>query len=167
MQVHRNYSFYFYLGMVLIGCLLLGMCINHGIHEIWQKHLAEKILLNKVDDAKAIVMRTMQAKTAPKLNMDNTLLDTANAISYLMPFFDMQNIEIEKIQFLKIKTVEGVNVLPIKIKAVSQFSAFYNLLMTLNESHCPVVLNDFDFEQDQQGVVVAQLQFYLFGLRFN
>jgi len=167
MQAYRKYELLFYLGVLLMGCLWLCVSICNEFKEIRQKHSEQKVLLKQVEDAKNIVMHAMQAKTLSILHLDNTVIDTANAISYLTPFFEAQEMRIEKIQFLKIKTVEGVNVLPIKMNVTSQFSAFYHLLIALNESDCPLMLNDFKFEQDRQGAVVAKLQFYLFGLRLN
>lgn len=163
MRSHKVRWLALYVFILLMSFVMILWDVKSEIIQLYQKNLVERGLVSKVENVKQTIMIEMQKRDKSTLQLDNSLLDTSSAMMYLSGFLSAANIVVSQIELLKVKPVSGVNVLPVKVSALGEFSTFAQLIMTLNEGGRPILLNDFSFKQDNSGAVVAKMQFYLFG----
>ncbi len=139
--------------------------IKKEVLVLLKKRREEMQLSMTVETTKKNLIDMMRNKQPFLFQADTTLLDTANVLAYLGHFFVLQAIQINKMQMLKVKTINGVSMLPVKVSAISQFSSFIKLITALFNGPWPLMINDFSFQRDKNGAVAAEMQLFVFGVR--
>ncbi len=165
MMMFRKARWIYVYAAVLFFCFLFFIIdIKKEVFHIYKKSIEEKNLSNTAEAHRETLIRTLQDQKKSVLQVDNTLLDTSSMLAYLAHFFAAQNVTVGKMQLLKIKTVSGVNMLPVKINAAGQFSTFIKLIFALTQGDRPIVINDFSFERDKNGKITAEIQLFIVGV---
>lgn len=164
MQFHKVRWLCLYAIILLICFLFLFLDVKKQVVRIFQKKVEERNLLVNVENNKNRVINAIQKVQGSVLQIDNTLLETSSALAYLANFFEEKNVTVNNIQLLKVKTISGVNVLPVKVSAAGQFSTFLKLIVALSKGSRPMVINDFLFQRDSHGAVVAEMRLLMFGV---
>ena len=165
MTLRKIHILLIYSIIFLICSVLVFFDVKNGIVVLLQNRREEMQLSSTVEVAKNNLIKTMGDKKQFQFQVDTTLLDTATVLSYLTHIFMLQAIQINKIQLLKVKTINGMNILPVKVSAISQFPSLIKLLVSLINGPRPLMLNDFSFQRDKNGAVVAEMQFFIFGVK--
>jgi Tfp pilus assembly protein PilO len=152
---------------LLFLLVFIGIDIKQEILHIFQKQADEKSLSGVLEANKKILIDALQSQQKSVMQVNNSFLETPGILTYFNDIFSAQNIAVNKIQILKMTALGGINVLPVKISAAGQFSAFAKLMFALAEGPRPIVINDFSFQRDSYGAVMAELQLLVLGMNIQ
>ncbi len=164
MAFHKNRWVYVYILILLITTVCIFISTKNNLSKIYRDHIEEKNLIIRVSDTKKMMMDFMQKQKQSLLVMNNDFLDTASVIDYLDHYASMQNISVSNVQLFKIKNVEGMNALPVKLNALGDFSEFVKFIFALFNGPRALIVGDFSLKRDERGVVAAELQLFILGI---
>ncbi len=165
MIVKRVHWLCIYLAVFSLFLIVFCSGLNKKLIKISHQKEEKIKIITMIEENKEIWMNEKHSQKMPSLQMDNKLLDTSDSLDFLQRIFLSQNMSMNKIQLLKIKTVSAVNVLPVKISAVGEFSTFYKLIDALSGNNRPILIRDFSLQMDQGGEMIVDIELWVFAVR--
>lgn len=165
MMMRRKFLWLLGYVFILILCLLLIIRdIQKEIFSISKYYSEESIWKSKVEQAQQIAMKGASKSNLSMVKRDEHLLDTSVAVTWMVRFLNASELVINKIELLKVRPMEGVDVLPVKVSVAGEFSMFVRLILLMNSSDKLVLLDDFSLTQHQGGRIDAEMKFYFVGV---
>jgi Tfp pilus assembly protein PilO len=164
MKIKKSQWLYLIMGIFFLFVAVLYRDIHKNITVIFQKKSAKAELINAIEKNKKILTDEIHSHPPSMVKMGDQLLNTSDVLDDLTHFFS-QDMTVSKIRLLNVKTLSGVDVLPVKVSLTGQLMGFSKELMALFKDSRLMAINDFSLQVNPYGTMSAEIQLLIFSFR--